>query len=224
MYIEITIRTELIQFFFFFHFCNVCTHKNNYLIIICTYSGTPGEGTVTSFLFPLQRYFLCIGILFPHFFLQYVFYSLISENIPRETLYLLNVIFLQASLLYRFIYVYIYFYWYFRAKLFTIVLHLKKNRGTKTVLSLKLYLFYFYFIIQVSRILYSFSTAFRRSSRPADISHTALSSRSDSDLYTFTVTLEVKEDDGKGNYRYLVHTRTHTHTRSDLVYSSLKSP
>ncbi|XP_023261785.1 rab GTPase-activating protein 1-like isoform X1 [Seriola lalandi dorsalis] len=52
----------------------------------------------------------------------------------------------------------------------------------------------------VSRILYSFSTAFRRSSRPADIRDTALSSPPDSDLYTFTVSLEVKEDDGKGNY------------------------
>ncbi|XP_030290213.1 rab GTPase-activating protein 1-like isoform X1 [Sparus aurata] len=52
----------------------------------------------------------------------------------------------------------------------------------------------------VSRILYSFSTAFRRSSRPADIRDTALSSPPDSDLYTFTVTLEIKEDDGKGNY------------------------
>uniref|UniRef100_A0AAX7U5R8 Rab-GAP TBC domain-containing protein n=1 Tax=Astatotilapia calliptera TaxID=8154 RepID=A0AAX7U5R8_ASTCA len=52
----------------------------------------------------------------------------------------------------------------------------------------------------VSRILYSFSTAFRRSSRPADIRDTTLSSPPDGDLYTFTVTLEIKEDDGKGNY------------------------
>ncbi|XP_070687686.1 rab GTPase-activating protein 1-like isoform X1 [Pempheris klunzingeri] len=52
----------------------------------------------------------------------------------------------------------------------------------------------------VSRILYSFSTAFRRSSRPADIRDSAVSSPPDSDLYTFTVSLEVKEDDGKGNY------------------------
>ncbi|KAF3690731.1 Rab GTPase-activating protein 1 GAP and centrosome-associated protein Rab6 [Channa argus] len=52
----------------------------------------------------------------------------------------------------------------------------------------------------VSRILYSFSTAFRRSSRPADIRDVALSSLSDSDFYTFTVSLEIKEDDGKGNY------------------------
>uniref|UniRef100_A0A7N5ZVH7 Rab-GAP TBC domain-containing protein n=1 Tax=Anabas testudineus TaxID=64144 RepID=A0A7N5ZVH7_ANATE len=52
----------------------------------------------------------------------------------------------------------------------------------------------------VSRILYSFSTAFRRSSRPADIRDTALCSPPDSDLYTFTVSLEIKEDDGKGNY------------------------
>ncbi|XP_039983699.1 rab GTPase-activating protein 1-like isoform X2 [Xiphias gladius] len=52
----------------------------------------------------------------------------------------------------------------------------------------------------VSRILYSFSTAFRRSSRPADIRDAALSSPPESDLYTFTVSLEIKEDDGKGNY------------------------
>ncbi|XP_053287282.1 rab GTPase-activating protein 1-like isoform X1 [Pleuronectes platessa] len=52
----------------------------------------------------------------------------------------------------------------------------------------------------VSRILYSFSTAFRRSSRPADIRDTTLSGPPDSDLYTFTVSLEIKEDDGKGNF------------------------
>ncbi|XP_019954085.2 rab GTPase-activating protein 1-like isoform X1 [Paralichthys olivaceus] len=52
----------------------------------------------------------------------------------------------------------------------------------------------------VSRILYSFSTAFRRSSRPSDIRDTTLSGPPDSDLYTFTVSMEIKEDDGKGNY------------------------
>ncbi|TNN26470.1 Rab GTPase-activating protein 1-like [Liparis tanakae] len=56
------------------------------------------------------------------------------------------------------------------------------------------------FPLQVSRILYSFSTAFRRSSRPADIRDTSLSSLPDGDLYTFTVTLEIKEDDGKAHY------------------------
>uniref|UniRef100_A0A671V3N0 RAB GTPase activating protein 1 like n=1 Tax=Sparus aurata TaxID=8175 RepID=A0A671V3N0_SPAAU len=75
----------------------------------------------------------------------------------------------------------------------------------------------------VSRILYSFSTAFRRSSRPADIRDTALSSPPDSDLYTFTVTLEIKEDDGKGNYRYFVHmykhTQIHTLQLNDTVVS-----
>lgn len=81
---------------------------------------------------------------------------------------------------------------------------------------LQRFLFFFSFSIQVSRILYSFSTAFRRSSRPADIRDTAPSSRPDSDLYTFTVTLEIKEDDGKGNYRYLVHTYTHTYIHGSL--------
>ncbi|XP_077572848.1 rab GTPase-activating protein 1-like isoform X1 [Stigmatopora nigra] len=52
----------------------------------------------------------------------------------------------------------------------------------------------------VSRILYSFSTAFRRSSRPAEIRDTPLLSPLDSNLFIFTVTLEVKEDDGKGNF------------------------
>ncbi|KAI4828264.1 hypothetical protein KUCAC02_022369 [Chaenocephalus aceratus] len=52
----------------------------------------------------------------------------------------------------------------------------------------------------VSRILYSFSTAFRRSARPEDIRDTVLSSPPEGDLYTFTVTLEIKEDDGKGNF------------------------
>uniref|UniRef100_A0A665T771 Rab GTPase-activating protein 1-like n=1 Tax=Echeneis naucrates TaxID=173247 RepID=A0A665T771_ECHNA len=52
----------------------------------------------------------------------------------------------------------------------------------------------------VSRILYSFSTAFRRSSRPAENRDIASSSPPDGDLYIFTVSLEIKEDDGKGNY------------------------
>ncbi|MED6294304.1 hypothetical protein CHARACLAT_019806 [Characodon lateralis] len=62
----------------------------------------------------------------------------------------------------------------------------------------------------VSRILYSFSTAFRRSSQRADIRDTALSGPPDGDLYTFTVSLEIKEDDGKGNYKYMVQTSRHT--------------
>ncbi|XP_015243355.1 PREDICTED: rab GTPase-activating protein 1-like isoform X1 [Cyprinodon variegatus] len=52
----------------------------------------------------------------------------------------------------------------------------------------------------VSRILYSFSTAFRRSSQRADIRDQTLSGPPDGDLYTFMVSLEIKEDDGKGNY------------------------
>ncbi|CAG5863850.1 unnamed protein product [Menidia menidia] len=52
----------------------------------------------------------------------------------------------------------------------------------------------------VSRILYSFSTAFRRSSRPSDSRDSTQCNPSDSDLYTFTVSLEIREDDGKGNF------------------------
>ncbi|XP_067085658.1 rab GTPase-activating protein 1-like isoform X1 [Osmerus mordax] len=53
----------------------------------------------------------------------------------------------------------------------------------------------------VSRILYSFSTAFRRSSRPVpDVRDPALPLSPDSDTFTFTVSLEVREDDSKGNY------------------------
>ncbi|XP_062311389.1 rab GTPase-activating protein 1-like, partial [Osmerus eperlanus] len=53
----------------------------------------------------------------------------------------------------------------------------------------------------VSRILYSFSTAFRRSSRPVpDVRDPALPLSPDSDTFTFTVSLEVREDDNKGNY------------------------
>lgn len=58
--------------------------------------------------------------------------------------------------------------------------------------------------LQVSRILYSFATAFRRSAKKAAA---ALSSQQpapltpDSDLFTFTVSLEIKEDDGKGTFR-----------------------
>uniref|UniRef100_A0A8C5I324 Rab-GAP TBC domain-containing protein n=1 Tax=Gouania willdenowi TaxID=441366 RepID=A0A8C5I324_GOUWI len=52
----------------------------------------------------------------------------------------------------------------------------------------------------VSRILYSFSTAFRRSSRPSDSRDATQFNPPDSDLYTFTVSLEIREEDGKGNY------------------------
>ncbi|KAM9326267.1 rab GTPase-activating protein 1-like isoform 1-T1 [Gastrophryne carolinensis] len=52
----------------------------------------------------------------------------------------------------------------------------------------------------VSRILYSFFTAFKRSSKPpSDVKDSALPTP-DSDAFTFTVSLEVKEDDGKGNF------------------------
>ncbi|KAI7790781.1 putative rab GTPase-activating protein 1-like [Triplophysa rosa] len=53
----------------------------------------------------------------------------------------------------------------------------------------------------VSRILYSFSTAFKRSSKAAtDMRDSALPLSLDSDIFTFTVSLEVREDDGKGNF------------------------
>ncbi|XP_058034615.1 rab GTPase-activating protein 1-like isoform X2 [Ahaetulla prasina] len=53
----------------------------------------------------------------------------------------------------------------------------------------------------VSRILYSFSTAFKRSSKQAsDNVKDAIVSSPDSDIFMFTVSLEVKEDDGKGNF------------------------
>ncbi|KAM8875421.1 rab GTPase-activating protein 1-like isoform 2-T2 [Spinachia spinachia] len=64
----------------------------------------------------------------------------------------------------------------------------------------QIHVFSCHIIEAVSRILYSFSTAFRRSSRPVDSRDTVLSSLPDGDLYTFAVSLEVKEDDGKGNY------------------------
>lgn len=82
--------------------------------------------------------------------------------------------------------------------------------------------------LQVSRILYSFSTAFKRSSRPApDVRDQALALSPDSDLYTFTVSLEVKEDDGKGNYRSAAHTHTHiptrAHTHTQTLTQSLEN-
>ncbi|KAI5626518.1 rab GTPase-activating protein 1-like, partial [Silurus asotus] len=53
----------------------------------------------------------------------------------------------------------------------------------------------------VSRILYSFSTAFKRSSRVTSENREATLPQSpDSDIFTFTVSLEVQEDDGKGNF------------------------
>ncbi|XP_014730183.1 PREDICTED: rab GTPase-activating protein 1-like isoform X2 [Sturnus vulgaris] len=53
----------------------------------------------------------------------------------------------------------------------------------------------------VSRVLYSFSTAFKRSSKQAsDHVKDFVLPTPDSDVYTFSVSLEVKEDDGKGNF------------------------
>lgn len=52
----------------------------------------------------------------------------------------------------------------------------------------------------VSRILYSFATAFRRSAKRAVLSQQAAPLTPDSDLFTFTVSLEIKEDDGKGTF------------------------
>ncbi|KAM6165460.1 rab GTPase-activating protein 1-like isoform 1-T1 [Erethizon dorsatum] len=52
----------------------------------------------------------------------------------------------------------------------------------------------------VSRILYSFCTAFKRSSRQASDVKDSIIPTPDSDVFTFSVSLEVKEDDGKGNF------------------------
>ncbi|XP_051907412.1 rab GTPase-activating protein 1 isoform X2 [Hippocampus zosterae] len=53
----------------------------------------------------------------------------------------------------------------------------------------------------VSRILYSFATAFRRSAKKAAVaSQQPAPLTPDSDLFTFTVSLEIKEDDGKGTF------------------------
>ncbi|CAH2311235.1 rab GTPase-activating 1-like isoform X1 [Pelobates cultripes] len=52
----------------------------------------------------------------------------------------------------------------------------------------------------VSRILYSFFTAFKRTSKQScDVKDSAVP-LPDSDVFTFTVSLEVKEDDSKGNF------------------------
>ncbi|XP_062869362.1 rab GTPase-activating protein 1-like isoform X2 [Trichomycterus rosablanca] len=53
----------------------------------------------------------------------------------------------------------------------------------------------------VSRILYSFSAAFKRSSRAAaEVQESPLPQSPDSDIFTFTVSMEVREDDGKSNF------------------------
>ncbi|NXU82493.1 RBGP1 protein, partial [Xiphorhynchus elegans] len=52
----------------------------------------------------------------------------------------------------------------------------------------------------VSRILYSFATAFRRSAKQTPLSATATPPTPDSDIFTFSVSLEIKEDDGKGYF------------------------
>ncbi|XP_028319298.1 rab GTPase-activating protein 1 [Gouania willdenowi] len=53
----------------------------------------------------------------------------------------------------------------------------------------------------VSRILYSFATAFRRSAKKTVLSSQQTAPLTpDSDLFTFTVSLEIREDDGKGTF------------------------
>ncbi|XP_061041670.1 rab GTPase-activating protein 1-like isoform X2 [Eubalaena glacialis] len=52
----------------------------------------------------------------------------------------------------------------------------------------------------VSRILYSFCTAFKRSSRQVSDVKDSVIPTPDSDVFIFSVSLEVKEDDGKGNF------------------------
>ncbi|XP_016338881.1 rab GTPase-activating protein 1 isoform X1 [Sinocyclocheilus anshuiensis] len=52
----------------------------------------------------------------------------------------------------------------------------------------------------VSRILYSFATAFRRSANKASLTAKAPPLTPDTDVFTFTVSLEIKEDDGKGTF------------------------
>ncbi|KAM5147926.1 rab GTPase-activating protein 1-like isoform 1-T1 [Mantella aurantiaca] len=52
----------------------------------------------------------------------------------------------------------------------------------------------------VSRILYSFHTAFKRSCKQTSDVKDSILPTPDSDVYTFMVSLEVKEDDGKGNF------------------------
>ncbi|TRY69665.1 hypothetical protein DNTS_028427 [Danionella cerebrum] len=52
----------------------------------------------------------------------------------------------------------------------------------------------------VSRILYSFATAFRRSANKAQLAAKAPPLTPDSDVFTFTVSLEIKEDDGRGTF------------------------
>ncbi|XP_008822642.1 rab GTPase-activating protein 1 [Nannospalax galili] len=52
----------------------------------------------------------------------------------------------------------------------------------------------------VSRILYSFATAFRRSAKQTPLSATPAPQTPDSDIFTFSVSLEIKEDDGKGYF------------------------
>ncbi|KAG9354181.1 hypothetical protein JZ751_012305 [Albula glossodonta] len=55
---------------------------------------------------------------------------------------------------------------------------------------------------QVSRILYSFATAFRRSANKTTLAAQPPPLTPDSDVFTFTVCLEIKEDDGKGTFRF----------------------
>ncbi|XP_009696581.1 PREDICTED: rab GTPase-activating protein 1-like, partial [Cariama cristata] len=66
----------------------------------------------------------------------------------------------------------------------------------------------------VSRILYSFATAFRRSAKQTPLSAIATPQTPDSDIFTFSVSLEIKEDDGKGYFRYRFFIPVHTASES----------
>ncbi|XP_038600733.1 rab GTPase-activating protein 1 [Tachyglossus aculeatus] len=52
----------------------------------------------------------------------------------------------------------------------------------------------------VSRVLYSFATAFRRSAKQTPLSALVPPQTPDSDTFAFSVSLEIKEDDGKGYF------------------------
>ena len=51
-------------------------------------------------------------------------------------------------------------------------------------------------------MLYSFCTAFKRSSRQVSDVKDPVIPTPDSDVFTFSVSLEVKEDDGEGKFRW----------------------
>ena len=71
----------------------------------------------------------------------------------------------------------------------------------------------------MSKILYSFATAFRRVPKaPDSLAEGAASAAASAaaNAFGFTVAMDLKEDDGKGNFRYKLYLVSQAHEKNIL--------